>query len=169
MPQDQQGSRLGVVPAGARKHAQFIRIHPEATERTKPARNFHDTFQQILGWFGKRHGCIELKCPPTVDDQGLAGNELGGEQKHNGIGDFLGAPRPPKWGLLDKVLLPFRRIARHRYRARSQGVHAHRRAQFFRQHSGHQDDPSLRNRMRKKLAPSHQAADIGEINDRAMS
>ncbi len=99
----------------------------------------------------------------------MAGDELGGDEIHDGIGDFVGAARTPQRCEAAEISLPFRGIAGHRDGTGSDGVDADSRGKFLGEDAGHQDHTAFGKRVRKKFAPTDNAAKIGEIDDDAVA
>jgi hypothetical protein len=99
----------------------------------------------------------------------VAGHEFGGDEEHDGVGDVLRTASFCEWGALDEIGLPFGRIAGHGDGAGSDGVDANFGGELLSENASEKNDTGFGNGVRKKFAPAHEAADIGEIDDNAVA
>ena len=104
----------------------------------------------------------------AVEDEGLAGEKFGGDEKEDGVGDFVGAAGAAEGSAADEVGLPLGGIAGHGDGAGSDGVNANGGGEFLGENAGHENDAGFGNRVREKLTPAEQATNVGEIDDDAL-
>src|SRR5579871_96659 len=115
---------------------------------------------------GLRRG-TELEGTAPVEDQGLAGQEIGGEEVDDGVGDVFGATGAAEGGAADEIGLEFGRVAGHGDGAGSDGVDAHFGGEFPGEAASHLNDAGFGDGVRDVAAPGLEGSDIGEVDDAA--
>jgi len=104
----------------------------------------------------------------AVEDKGLAGEEFGGDEEEDGVGDFVGAAGALEGSAADEIGLPFGGIAGHGDSAGGDGVHADGGGEFLGEDAGHENDAGFGDGVGEKFTPAEQATNIGEIDDDAL-
>jgi hypothetical protein len=99
----------------------------------------------------------------------VASHEFGGDEEHDSVGDVLRATSFCERGALDEVGLPLGRIAGHGDGAGSDGVDADFGSELLSENASEKNDTGFGNGVRKKFAPAHKTADVGEIDDDAVA
>src|SRR5216683_2457407 len=105
----------------------------------------------------------------AINHQYLPGQKLRVHQVRNGISNVRWLAGSPQGCNLNEVRLPLRRIARHRNRSRSNGIHPHFRSKFLGKAPRKHDDAGFRNTMWNVPRPAEDPANIREINDHPMT
>ena len=101
----------------------------------------------------------------AVEDEGLAGEEFGGDEEEDGIGDFIGASGALEGSAADEVGLPLGGITGQGDGAGSDGVDANGGCEFLGEDAGHENDAGFGDGVREEFTPAEKATNIGEIDD----
>ena len=113
---------------------------------------------------------------PAVHNHRLAGDEVGGDEREDGIGDVLGLADLPQHGMLGLGFLRELEIFAQAFpqpltvnEARSDGVDSNARAERAGQREREIDDRCLRRAVGNAAARTDDARDAGDIDDDAVA